>query len=415
MRRTPDPFDKLAEQILEDLKKSGREIKSSGEADDFMAHLLGRLLTKMLEGEMTHHLGYEKGQARPGDNERNGHSSKTLKSPKLGTIHVDVPRDRKGRFTPRIVPKHKRTLDGFDEKILALYARGLTTREIQGYLYDEYGMETSAEFISDVTDAILPELQKWQDRPLSPVYPVIFFDAIRIKTRGENGVVTPRAVHIALGVDTDGKKDVLGLWMAENESAKYWLKVFNELKNRGVNDILIAVTDGLKGMQEALETAFPKTMLQTCIVHLIRNSLKMVNYKDYKAVVAALKPVYRAVNAEEARQALNDFAQSELGKKYSYIEKIWLDAWNRVIPFFEFSPAVRRLIYTTNAIESLNRDLRKVVKTRASFPSETAALKLLYLAIRKVERRWVRPSPYWKTAMRELTIEFGDRIAPFFD
>ena len=415
MKRKPDPFDKYAEQILDDLKESGREIRSADEMDNLMAHLLGRLLTKMLDGEMTHHLGYEKGQASPGDNERNGHSSKTLKSPKLGNIHVDVPRDRKGRFTPRIVPKHKRTLDGFDEKILALYARGLTTREIQGFLYDEYGMETSAEFISDVTDAILPELEKWQDRALCPVYPVVFFDAIRIKTRGENGVVTPRAVHIALGVDTDGKKDVLGLWMSENESATYWLKVFNELKNRGVSDILIAVTDGLKGMKEALETAFPETMLQTCIVHLIRNSLKMVSYKDYKAVVAALKPVYRAVNAEEARQALDAFAQSDLGEKYPYIEKLWLAAWDRVIPFFDFSPAVRRLIYTTNAIESLNRDLRKVVKTRASFPSETAAMKLIYLAVRKVEKRWVRPSPYWKAAMRELAIEYGDRITPFLD
>ncbi|MFU0841466.1 MAG: Mutator family transposase [Burkholderia sp.] len=415
MKRKPDPFDKYAEQLLEDMKKSGREIKSSGEAEDIMAHMLGRLLTKMLDGEMTNHLGYGKGEARLGDNERNGHSSKTMKSPKVGSVKVDVPRDRKGRFQPGIIPKHKRNLEGFDEKILALYARGMTVREIQGFLYDEYGMETSAEFISDVTDAILPELEKWQNRPLSPVYPVIFFDAIRIKIRGENGIVTPRAVHIALGVDTDGKKDVLGMWIAENESAKYWLTVFNELKNRGVTDILIAVTDGLKGMKEALEAAFPKTLLQTCIIHLIRNSLKMVSYKDYKAVTAALKPIYRAVNAEQARQALDDFSSSDLGKKYPYIAKQWLDARDRVIPFFDFSPNVRRLIYTTNAIESLNRDLRKAAKTRASFPTEAAAMKLLYLAVRKVEKRWLRPSPYWKAAMTELAIEFGDRLTPCLD
>ena len=415
MKREPDPFDKYAEQLLEDMKKSGREIKTSGQAEDIMAHMLGRLLTKMLEGEMTHHLGYEKGQASSGDNERNGHSCKTVKSPKLGAVRVNIPRDRRGRFLPQIIPKHKRQLDGFDEKILALYARGLTTREIQGFLHDEYGMETSAEFISDVTDAIVPELQNWQNSPLSPVYSVVFFDAIRIRVRGENGLVTPKAVHIALGVDMDGRKDVLGMWMAETESARYWLKVFNEIKNRGVADILIAVTDGLKGMKEALEAAFPKTVLQTCIVHLIRNSLKTVSHKDYKAVTEALKPIYRAANAQAARQVLDEFAQTELSQKYPYIVRQWLEAWDRVIPFFDFSANVRRLIYTTNAIESLNRDLRKVVKIRASFPTEMAAMKLLYLAVRKIEKRWLRPSTFWKAAMRELAIEFGDRITPYID
>lgn len=415
MKRKTDPLDSVAGQILENAKKSGLEINTAEDAENLMAHMLGRLLTQMLDGEMTNHLGYERGGKRVTENERNGHSSKTLKSSSLGNIRIDVPRDRKGEFEPRVVPKHNRQLAGFEDKVLALYARGLSTREIQGFLYDEYGMETSAEFISDVTDAILPEVEKWQNRPLDPFYTTVFFDAIRVKIRGDNGIVTPKAVHLALGVNAQGRKEVLGMWVADNESAKYWLKVFTELKNRGVSDILIAVTDGLKGMKEALEAAFPNTLLQTCIVHLIRNSLKFVGYKDYKAVAGALKPIYRAVNAADARKELDAFAQSELGLRYPYIAKQWIDSWDKVIPFFDFSPNIRRLIYTTNAIESLNRDLRKVIKTRAAFPTETAALKLLFLAIRKVEKRWVRPSPYWSAAMRELVVLFGDRITPYID
>ena len=316
MKRKTDPLDSVAGQILENAKKSGLEINTAEDAENLMAHMLGRLLTQMLDGEMTNHLGYERGGKRVTENERNGHSSKTLKSSSLGNIRIDVPRDRKGEFEPRVVPKHKRQLAGFEDKVLALYARGLSTREIQGFLYDEYGMETSAEFISDVTDAILPEVEKWQNRPLDPFYTTVFFDAIRVKIRGDNGIVTPKAVHLALGVNAQGRKEVLGMWVADNESAKYWLKVFTELKNRGVSDILIAVTDGLKGMKEALEAAFPNTLLQTCIVHLIRNSLKFVGYKDYKAVAGALKPIYRAVNAADARKELDAFAQSELGLRY---------------------------------------------------------------------------------------------------
>ena len=246
MKRKTDPLDSVAGQILENAKKSGLEINTAEDAENLMAHMLGRLLTQMLDGEMTNHLGYERGGKRVTENERNGHSSKTLKSSSLGNIRIDVPRDRKGEFEPRVVPKHKRQLAGFEDKVLALYARGLSTREIQGFLYDEYGMETSAEFISDVTDAILPEVEKWQNRPLDPFYTTVFFDAIRVKIRGDNGIVTPKAVHLALGVNAQGRKEVLGMWVADNESAKYWLKVFTELKNRGVSDILIAVTERVR-------------------------------------------------------------------------------------------------------------------------------------------------------------------------
>ena len=411
-RRKPDALDEAIDQTL---KALGKEPKTAREADDIVTMMMGRLLSRMLEGEMDNHLGYRWGEKKIGDNERNGHSSKTLRSEKHGEIPVDIPRDRKGRFVPRAVPKHKRRLEDFDEKILAMYARGLSTREIREMLLETYGLEVSAEFISDVTDQVTPEVEKWQSRPLAPVYPVVFFDAIRVKIRSSDGVVIPKAVHIALGIDVNGCKDVLGMWVCETESAKHWLSVFNEMKARGVQDILIAVTDGLKGMTEALEAAFPCVMHQTCIVHLIRNSLKFVASKDYKAVTSALKAIYRAASADAARSALNEFASSELGGKYPHIATMWLNSWEKVIPFFEFSPGVRKLIYTTNSIEGLNRQIRKVIKTRASFPNDKAALKLMFLAIRNITRKWRAASTYWKTALKEMAIQFGDRLVPYLD
>ena len=408
-------LDRALDEFLEKRKAAGQEIKTAAEAESIASTMLGRLLTRLLEGEMNDHLGYRRGEAKVGDNERNGHTTKRLKTDTIGEVRVQMPRDRQGRFLPRSVPKHKRRLEGFDEKILALYARGLTTREIKAYLAEQYRMDVSADFISNVTDEILPELEQWQNRPLESVYPVVFFDAMHIKMRGDNGLVTAKAVQIALGVDASGRKDVLGMWIAENETAKNWFKVFNELKARGVVDILIAVSDGLTGMQEAVAAAFPKTLLQTCIVHLIRNSLKFVNMKDYKEVTAGLKTIYRAVNADAAMQALEAFESSDLGRKYPEIGRKWRSGWDRVIPFFEFSPEVRRLIYTTNAVESLNRELRKVTKTRAAFPNKAALMKLLYLAVRNVTQKWKRPSPYWKSALRELAIQFEDRLIPFID
>lgn len=337
-------LDKSLDEFLQKRKEADQEIKTAAEAEHIMTAMLVRLLSRFQEGEINDHLGYRRGEAKVGDNERNGHTTKRLKTVKtetLGEVSVEVPRDRQGHFLPRSVPKHKRRLDGFGEKILALYARGLTTREIKAYLAEQYSMHVSADFISNVTDEILPELQQWQNRPLESVYPVVFFDAVHIKMRGDNGRVTAKAVQIASGEDASGRKDVLGMWIAENETAKNWFKVFTELKARGCTDILIAVSDGLVGMQETVAAAFPQALLQTCIVHLIRNNLKFVNMKDYKAVTAGLKTIYRAVNAEAAMQALEDFEASALGRKYPEIGRKWRLVWDRVIPFFEFSPEVR--------------------------------------------------------------------------
>ena len=392
------------------------QFKTEADVSRFLNQLHAQVLEKMLEGEMDAHLGYEKNSVAGNNtgNSRNGSYPKKIQTGH-GESVISIPRDRNGQFEPIAVPKHESRGLSIEKLVISLYAKGMSVSDIEEEMREIYEIELSTSAISIITNKVSQAAQEWQNRPLDPFYTTVFFDAIRVKIRGDNGIVTPKAVHLALGVNAQGRKEVLGMWVADNESAKYWLKVFTELKNRGVSDILIAVTDGLKGMKEALEAAFPNTLLQTCIVHLIRNSLKFVGYKDYKAVAGALKPIYRAVNAADARKELDAFAQSELGLRYPYIAKQWIDSWDKVIPFFDFSPNIRRLIYTTNAIESLNRDLRKVIKTRAAFPTETAALKLLFLAIRKVEKRWVRPSPYWSAAMRELVVLFGDRITPYID
>src|SRR5271155_5502271 len=328
------------------------------------------LIEASLNAELTHHLGYAPGTERPeaATNQRNGFTSKTVLTGD-GKMRIETPRDRDGSFEPLLVPRHVRRFTAFDDSIVALYARGMTVREIQGYLAESYGTEVGHDLISTVTDGVLAEVTAWQSRPLEPMYPVVFFDALRVKIR-EDAVVRNKAVYLALGVQADGTRDILGLWIENTEGAKFWMKVFNELKTRGVGDILIAVTDGLKGMSEALSVVFPATTLQTCIVHLIRNSLDYAGWKDRKALAAAIKPIYTAVNAEAALAALDTFEHGEWGGKFPTVTAAWRRAWDRVIPFFAFPPEVRRIIYTTNAIESVNSQVRKIIKTRGHFPND---------------------------------------------
>ena len=373
------------------------------------------LIERALGAELNHHLGYASGMTKPegATNERNGSSGKTLLT-EDGKLRVEIPRDRAGSFEPLLVPKHQRRFTGFDDKIVAMYARGMTVREIQAFLVEMYDTEVSPDFISTVTDAVLAEVMAWQSRPLDPMYPVVFFDALRVKIR-EDGVVRNKAIYLALGVQADGARDILGLWIENTEGAKFWMKVFNDLKTRGVGDILIAVTDGLKGMGEALGAVFPATTLQTCIVHLIRNSLDYASWKDRKALAAAIRPIYSAVSAEAAEAALDEFEQGTWGRKFPTVVAAWRRAWDRVIPFFAFPPEVRRVIYTTNAIESVNAQVRKIIKTRGHFPSDDAASKLIWLALRNITADWGRPVRHWKEAMNQFAVLYDDRFTGRLD
>jgi putative transposase len=366
------------------------------------------LIERALGAELTEHLGYEKGDpaGRGSGNSRNGTSSKSILT-EDGEIEITVPRDRAGSFEPQLIAKGQTRFDGFDDKILSLYARGMTVREIQGHLAELYGAEVSPDLISRVTDAVLEEVREWQSRPLDAVYPIVFFDALRVKIRDE-GLVKNKAVYVALAYNGDGEKDVLGLWIEQTEGAKFWLRVINELKARGVNDILIAVVDGLKGFPEAITSVYPQTLVQTCIVHLIRNSLAFVSWKDRKAILPSIKAIYRAESADAALLRLAEF-EAEWGKRYPAIGQIWRNAWEHVVPFFAFAPGIRKMIYMTNAVEALHRSLRKIIKTRGSFPTDEAALKLLYLAIRNAGVHWRRPVE-WTAAMGQFAIHFGARF-----
>jgi putative transposase len=368
------------------------------------------VIERAMKVEMQDHLGYANGDEKPHEqaNQRNGISGKTVLTDD-GPVRIDVPRDRDGSFSPKIIGKHQRRFAGFDDKILSMYARGMTVREIQGHLQEIYGAEVSPDLISKVTDEVALEVKAWQDRPLDPMYPVVFFDALRVKIR-DGGIVSNKAVYLALAIAPDGTRHVLGLWIEQTEGAKFWLKVFNELRNRGVNDILIAVVDGLKGLPEAIEAVFPQTTVQTCIVHLIRNSLNYATFKDRKALATALKPIYTAPSAEAAHQALTEFAQTELGQRYASVVQAWQRAWERVIPFFTFAPEIRKIIYTTNAIESLNMQLRKIIKNRGHFPSDEAATKLIWLALRNIMADKMRSVLRWKAAMNQFAIVYGDRF-----
>jgi putative transposase len=383
---------------------------TAGEVQGLFDQFKKAVLERALAGEMAHHLGYAQGQAKPqgADNHRNGKSAKTLLTD-VGALRIDIPRDREGTFEPQLIGKFERRFTGFDDKIVAMYARGMTVREIQGFLAEMYALDVSPELISRVTDEVMGEVTAWQSRPLEAMYPVVFFDALRVKIR-QDGVVRAKAVYLALGVLADGSRDILGIWVENTEGAKFWLKVFNDLKTRGVHDILIAVTDGLKGMPEALGAVFPATTLQTCIVHMIRNSLELASWKERKALAAAIKPIYTTVNAELAAAELDAFEAGPWGKKFPTVVAAWRRAWDRVIPFFAFPPEVRRVLYTTNAIESVNARLRKIIKTRGHFPSDDAATKLVWLALRNITADWKRAANHWKSAMNQFAILYGDRF-----
>ena len=394
----------LLDQLLANYTKPDDLLGEEG----LFKQLKKALIQRALGAELTEHLGYERGDpaGRGSGNNRNGVSSKTVLTDD-GEIEIAVPRDRAGTFEPQLIPKGQTRFEGFDDRILSLYARGMTVREIQGHLTELYGIDVSPDLISRVTDAVLDEVREWQSRPLDLVYPIVFFDALRVKIRDE-GLVKNKAVYVALAYNGSGEKEVLGLWIEQTEGAKFWLKVVNELKTRGVNDILIAVVDGLKGFPEAITTVFPQTLVQTCIVHLIRNSLAFVSWKDRKAIMPSLKAIYRSEAADIALTRLEEF-EAQWGKRYPAIGPIWRRAWEHVIPFFCFAPSIRKMIYTTNCVEALNRSLRKIIKTRGSFPNDEAALKLLYLAIKNAGLRW-RRGIEWTAAMGQFAIQFGDRF-----
>jgi putative transposase len=366
------------------------------------------LLERALGAELTHHLGYEKGDpaGRGAGNHRNGTYPKTVLTEE-GAVELEVPRDRNGSFEPQIVPKGETRLDGFDDMIISMYARGMTVREIQGHLRELYAVDVSPDLISRVTDAVLDEVREWQNRPLDAVYPIVFFDALRVKIRDES-VVRNKAVYVALALDCEGHKHVLGIWIEQTEGAKFWLRVMNELKTRGVEDIIFAVVDGLKGFPDAITAVFPRATVQTCIVHLIRHSLSFVSWQDRKQILPALRAIYRAETAELAEQNLAAF-EAGWGQKYPAIAPAWRRAWQEVVPFFAYPPQIRKMIYTTNAIESLHRGLRKIIKTRGAFPNDEAAMKLLYLALRNLGVHW-KPAVDWRSAYAQFAIFFPDRL-----
>ncbi|HWJ36561.1 MAG TPA: IS256 family transposase [Steroidobacteraceae bacterium] len=383
---------------------------SAGDFESMFRGLKKALLERALGAELSHHLGYKPGEDKPDGqaNQRNGTSGKTLITDE-GPLPLEIPRDRAGTFEPQIVGKHDRRFTGFDDKIVAMYSRGMTVREIQAHLTEMYSVDVSPQLISEVTEEVMAQIAEWQSRPLDRMYPVVFFDALRVKIRDE-GVVRNKAVYLALGVASDGTRDVLGLWIEQTEGAKFWLRVVNDLKNRGVDDILIAVVDGLKGFPEAIQATFPRTTVQTCIVHLIRNSLAFASWKERKLVAAALRPVYTAPTAEAAAQCLADFEAGPWGAKFPTIGASWRRVWEHVIPFFAFAPEVRRVIYTTNVIESLHMQLRKIIKNRGHFPSDEAATKLIWLALRNITKDWSRATREWSAAMNQFAIAFADRF-----
>ena len=397
--------DELIEELI---ARNGHGREAILGRNGLVAQLTKRVVEKALAGELTHHLGYEPGQAPPGENCRNGSSAKTVLT-EDGAVAIAVPRDRAGTFEPLLIGKGQRRFDGFDEKIIAMYARGMSVREIQGFLLDQYKVEVSPDLISTVTGAVLEEVSAWQNRPLEGMYPIVFFDALRVKIRDE-GTVKNKAVYLALGVAADGTKDVLGLWIEQTEGARFWLGVMNELKTRGVGDILIAVVDGLKGFPAAITAVFPETTVQTCIVHLTRFSLAYCSWQDRKQVAGQLRNIYQAVNAQEGQERLSELEASELGRKYKLIGPSWRRHWAEVVPFYSYPPEIRKMIYTTNAIESLHMQLRKVLKSRGHFPSDEAATKLMYLALRNIVRGWKIPAQHWQAAMNQFAIVFGERF-----
>lgn len=394
----------ITPEILKELLKGYEKPEDLMGKDGILKQLTKALVETAMGAELTNHLGYEKGDrvGKKASNHRNGSSKKTLIG-EDGPVEIEVPRDREGTFEPQIIPKGQRRFDGFDQKIIAMYARGMTVREIQAFLEEQYGAKVSPDLISEVTDAVLEEVKAWQVRPLENLYPIVFLDALRVKIRDE-GTVMNKAIYLALGVRRDGTRDVMGLWIEQTEGAKFWRGVVTELQNRGVETILLAVVDGLKGFPEAIQAVFPLTEVQSCIVHLLRNSMEFCNYKDRTPLIKELKGVYKAPNAEAALECLNAFEVGALGKKYPPVVRLWRRAWEQVIPFMAYPASVRKIIYTTNAIESLNARLRKIIKTRGHFPNDQAATKLIYLVLQNQAKNWSRTIQGWKEALNHFAI-----------
>ena len=403
-KRNHDVSDELVSSLLANYKKPEDLIGENG----LLKQLTKLLVEKALDAEMTEHLGHDRHApvANPAGNARNGRSRKTLKG-EFGALPIEVPRDRQGSFEPQLIPKHQTRWAGFDDKILSLYARGMTVREIQAHLEEMYGAEVSPSLISTVTDAVVDEVKAWQARPLDPVYPIVYLDCIHVKVR--EGAVRVKAVYLAIGVTMAGEKEVLGLWLAQTEGAKFWLQVVTELKNRGVQDIFIACVDGLKGFPEAIETVFPHATVQLCIVHMVRHSLNYVSWKRRAEVAADLRRIYTAATADEAEQRLTEF-ETKWDGEYLPIGQSWRRNWPRLIPFFDYPAEIRKVIYTTNAIESVNMNLRKLTKNRGAFPSDEALVKLFYLALRNISKKWTMPIRDWKAALNRFTIQFEGRL-----
>lgn len=395
----------IRNEVLDELL-AGRDPKTVFESEGLLDDLKKALAERMLNAEMDQHLGRESEQAA--GNHRNGSSAKTVLTD-TGKLELSIPRDRQSRFEPALIAKYQRRFPGFDEKIIALYARGMTTRDIQAHLRELYGVEISPELVSAVTDAVLDEVSAWQSRPLESTYALVFFDCLRVKIRDE-GTVKNKAVYLAIGMRCSGHKEVLGIWIEQTEGAKFWLRVMSEIKNRGTQDILIAVVDGLKGFPEAIGTVFPETLVQTCIVHLIRYSMQFASWKERKAIAAALKPVYGAESAAAAAKRLEEFDAGPWGAKYPAIASSWRRNWEQVIPFFAFPVAVRRIIYTTNAIESLHSQIRKTIRGRGHFPNDEAATKLIWLALRNITAKWKNPPIAWHAAKAQFAIQFEERF-----
>ena len=405
MTRKKSKQDTLIDELLEDVSDPKDILGKNG----LLKQLTKRLVERTLEAELANHLGYEPHEQKGHGtgNNRNGKGNKTVQS-ESGAIDIDVPRDRNATFEPQLIKKRQRRLEGFDDKVLALYSRGLSTRDIQGQIEELYGVEVSPTLISNVTNAVMDDVRAWQTRPLSCVYPILYFDALFVKSRQE-GPVKNKAVYLALGINLEGEKELLGLWIAETEGSKFWLSVFNEIKSRGVQDCFIACVDGLKGLPEAIETVFADTQVQLCIVHKLRNSFKYVPWKDRKAVAKDLRAVYGAGSLKEAEHALDKF--SDLwDAKYPAISPSWRSDWDRLTVFFDYSADIRKVIYTTNAIESLNYSLRRMLKNRGAFPNDDSIIKILYLAINRVSKKWTMPIRNWKAALNQFVILFGDRV-----
>ena len=403
---TPKPLPTgLIDSLLADYKKPEDLIGEHG----LLKQLTKALVERALQAEMAEHLGHDKHETvvNATGNTRNGKSRKTLKG-EFGELPIEIPRDREGSFEPLIISKHQTRWAGFDDKILSLYARGMTVREIQQHLTEMYGAEVSPSLISTVTDGVMDEVKQWQSRPLDAVYPVIYLDCIHAKVR-DAGSVRTKAIYLAIGINMEGHKEILGLWIAQTEGAKFWLSVVTELKNRGVQDIFIACVDGLKGFPEAIETVYPHAIVQLCIVHMVRNSLNYVGWNKRKEVAADLRLVYSAATIDEAEHALADF-EDKWNNAYPPIARSWRNNWQRIIPFFDYPPEIRRIIYTTNAIESVNMSLRKVSKNRGSFPNDEAVIKLFYLALSNIAKKWSMPLRDWKPALNRFTIQFNERM-----